>query len=107
MIPDSSIVVSATATPMVTALKRTFSPTTARPDSKVNVTISGIGVPSGIGQIVEMLPGGFSFEGGSEAVADANPSSRSGVSATVDPNDSRKVTFQVLALDSIKYRVMQ
>lgn len=105
--PDPSPSPSPSPSPTTPAagLNRSFSAASVRPGARVEVTISGIGAANGVAQVVETLPGGFSYVHGSAAVADASPASRSGVTGTVDSQNSQIVRFDLVAADSIKYRV--
>ena len=81
---------------------RAFSADTAAPGDEIDVTISGLGLAAGVGQVMETLPDGFSYMDGSAAVADADPNDRAAVGGSVD---GQVVTFNVVGLDSFTYTV--
>ena len=84
--------------------ERSFSPASVGPgtDREVVVTITRVGALDGFAQVVETLPAGFSFKGGSAEIADASPHARSGVNATVS---GQVVTIEMLVADSVRYTV--
>ena len=86
-------------------LRRAFSAASVLPGGNVDVTISGIEAQSGVAQVVERLPIGFTYRLNSAMVADANPGDRSGVEGVEDANDPRMVMFNLVGADSIKYTV--
>ena len=81
---------------------RAFSADTVAPGGEIDVTISGLGLAAGVGQVMETLPDGFSYMDGSAAVADADPNARAAVGGSVD---GQVVTFNVVGLDSFTYTV--
>ena len=68
---------------------RAFSADTVAPGGEIDVTVSGLGLAAGVGQVMETLPDGFSYKDGSAAVADADPNARAAVGASVDGQWSR------------------
>ena len=94
-----------TTMPMPTGPSRSFSPPVlpAGTNREVVVTITRVGAADGFAQVVETLPAGFTFKDDSEAVADASPHARSGVSAVFT---DRVLMIEVLAADSVRYTVM-
>ena len=68
------------------------------PDDEFTVTINNVGLADGFGEVVETLPGGFSYVDNSAASTDAN--------AVIDAVvDGQTVTFTVVGVDSFTYRV--
>ena len=68
------------------------------PDDEFTVTINNVGLADGFGSVVETLPAGFSYVDNSAASTDAN--------AVIDAVvDGRTVTFTVVGVDSLTYKV--
>ena len=85
-------------------IERSFSADGVDAGVEVTVTISGIGLGGpggGFGQVVETLPAGFSYVAGSATVVSGG-SGASG-SALVD---GQTITFILVSVDSLSYRVM-
>ena len=71
----------------------------------VAITETGYGADKAIGQVVETLPAGFSYVDGS-ATKVFGHETKGVVRGTVDPTDSRIVTFRVVSVESFTYQVM-
>ena len=96
----------ATTTPV--GLSRSLPADPVAQDEKFTVTITGtgFGADKAIGQVVETLPaGGFTYVEDS-ATKVIGHETKGEVRATVDPTDSRIVTFRVVSVESFTYEVM-
>ena len=73
------------------------------PDETFTVTITDTGFGASIGQVVETLPAGFSYEGSATKVS-GDPEGV--VRGTVDATDARVVRFTLVRVESFTYKVM-
>ena len=97
---DQSVMVES---PPPSPISRSFSADGVNAGVQVTVTISniGLGATNGFGQVVETLPAGFSYVAGSgTAVSGGNGAS------VREAVDGQRVTFTLVSVDSLSYRVM-
>ena len=97
---DQNLMVEA---PPPSPIARTFSADGVDAGVEVTVTISniGLGATNGFGQVVETLPAGFSYVAGSATAVSGGAGSD-----VSDAVDGQTVTFTLVSVDSLSYRVM-
>ena len=94
---QSAITVSGTAP--VTGLRRALSDASVDRGDEITVTIAGIDLLTSAGRIVEKLPAGLSYVEDSASTPDAAGRIRESV-------DGQMVTFTLLGVDTLTYKVM-
>ena len=109
-IADSTVTVEAGAMPEPSpdpspeptpgGLSRSLPAGPVSPDDEFTVTINNVGLADGFGSVVETLPTGFNYVDNSAA----SPTPNAVIDAEVS-DDGRTVTFTVVAVDSLTYKV--
>ena len=98
-IPDSTVTVGASAPP-VGSLSRSLPAAPVAPDDEFEVTINNVGLADGFGSVMETLPAGFNYV--TDSATSPTPDAVIDVEVSAD---GRTVTFTLVAVDSLMYRV--